>query len=79
MTDHTTHTTDPAITLSHLTQGYRRTTVIDNLTCEIPPARIIGLLGPNGAGKTTLIRTLATILPRDQGPSLSSEPQQPEG
>lgn len=67
MTDHTTHTTDPAITLSHLTQGYRRTTVIDNLTCEIPPARIIGLLGPNGAGKTTLIRTLATILPPRSG------------
>lgn len=51
MTDHTTHTTDPAITLSHLTQGYRRTTVIDNLTCEIPPARIIGLLDPTGQGR----------------------------
>jgi len=33
--------------------------ILDNITIEIPKAKIVGLLGPNGAGKTTLMQLLA--------------------
>lgn len=33
--------------------------ILENITIEIPKAKIVGLLGPNGSGKTTLMQLLA--------------------
>ncbi|GAA1781468.1 ATP-binding cassette domain-containing protein [Streptomonospora arabica] len=46
------------LTVRHLTKRYGGTTAVDDLTFEVPPARVTGFLGPNGAGKSTTMRLL---------------------
>jgi ABC-2 type transport system ATP-binding protein len=41
-----------------LTKRYGRTTVVDDVSFDLPRGEIFGLLGPNGAGKTTTILML---------------------
>lgn len=51
----------------NITKRFGKHTALDNVSIEIPRARIFGLLGPNGAGKTTLIRIMNRIIEQDQG------------
>ncbi len=48
----------PAVQLAHVTVAYGARVVLQDITLELPSARIIGLIGPNGAGKTTLLRSI---------------------
>jgi len=41
--------------------------VIENLTLDVKPGKIIGLLGPNGCGKSTLIKLVSGLLVPDSG------------
>lgn len=50
-----------------VTKGYGDRTLIDNLTCRIPPGGIVGVIGPNGAGKTTLFRMIVGQEQPDSG------------
>lgn len=70
----------PAIETLHLTKRFGRTTVVDDLTFQIPTGSVTGCLGPNGAGKTTLIRMLAGHLHATSGTvlTLGSDPWQHE-
>ncbi|MEU8272907.1 ABC transporter ATP-binding protein [Microbispora bryophytorum] len=56
----------PIAMVRNLGQGYGRSTIIRRLDLDIH-AGVVGLLGPNGAGKTTLLRTLATVVPPQEG------------
>ena len=38
-----------------------KSTVLANITCNIPAGRITGLLGPSGSGKTTFMRALVGV------------------
>lgn len=52
-----------ALTISDLTAGYRRRTVLDALSVPpIAPGKLTALVGPNAAGKTTLLRSLAGLI-----------------
>jgi branched-chain amino acid transport system ATP-binding protein len=53
---------EPVLRLSGITAGYGKSTVLRDVSVEIPPGCIVALLGPNGAGKTTLLRTAAGLL-----------------
>jgi branched-chain amino acid transport system ATP-binding protein len=53
---------EPVLQLSNITAGYGRSTVLRDVTVEIPAGSIVALLGPNGAGKTTMLRTAAGLL-----------------
>jgi len=52
----------PALRLAGVEAGYGRTTVLRNVTLDVPPGTVLALLGPNGGGKTTLLRTAAGLI-----------------
>jgi ABC-2 type transport system ATP-binding protein len=52
---------DVPLRLEGIVKRYGRRTVLDRVTCEVPPG-ITGLVGPNGAGKSTLVRALLGLV-----------------
>lgn len=54
----------------NIVKRFDKYVALDNVSIEIPSARIFGLLGPNGAGKTTLIRIMNRIITPDSGECL---------
>jgi len=58
---------EPIISLGNVTKRIGRTTIIDNLTFDVPQGEIFGFLGPNGAGKTTTIRMIVGLMSITEG------------
>ncbi|WP_219834948.1 ABC transporter ATP-binding protein [Paenibacillus sp. R14(2021)] len=58
---------EPVISLRQVTKRIGRSTVIDNLTFDVPQGEIFGFLGPNGAGKTTTIRMMVGLMSITEG------------
>lgn len=52
---------------SHLRLGYDHTTVVDDLSIDIPTGRFTVIVGANACGKSTLLRGLARLLPTRAG------------
>ncbi|VXB84538.1 petrobactin iron-siderophore ABC transporter (ATP-binding protein) [Arthrobacter sp. 9V] len=55
------------ITVRNVTKRYGSTTVLDDVTCEIPRGGITSIIGPNGAGKSTLLSLISRLQPMDAG------------
>jgi ABC-2 type transport system ATP-binding protein len=55
------------IQIEEISKTFKELTVVDQLSFNVEPGRIVGLLGPNGAGKTTTIRMILDILRPDSG------------
>jgi ABC-2 type transport system ATP-binding protein len=55
------------ISLKNVTKRIGRTTIIDDLTFDVPKGEIFGFLGPNGAGKTTTIRMIVGLMSITKG------------
>ena len=53
--------------INGLTKVYGTTRAVDGLTLHIRPGEIYGFIGHNGAGKTTTLKSVAGILPCDEG------------
>ena len=49
------------IEVKHVTKHFGEKVALDDVSIDIPEAKIFGLLGPNGAGKSTLIRIINRI------------------
>jgi len=49
------------VRLQGVVKRYGHRTVLDCVTCEVPPG-ITGLVGPNGAGKSTLVRAILGLV-----------------
>ncbi|MEH7274792.1 ABC transporter ATP-binding protein [Neobacillus vireti] len=58
---------EPIISLRNVTKKIGRTTIIDDLTFDVPRGEIFGFLGPNGAGKTTTIRMIVGLMSITKG------------
>jgi branched-chain amino acid transport system ATP-binding protein len=54
--------TTTVLSLAGVSAGYGRSTVLRDVSFDVPAGRIVALLGPNGAGKTTLLRTVVGLL-----------------
>ncbi len=50
-----------------LVKVYQRRRVVDRLSLQVEPGRIVGLLGPNGAGKTTTFHMMIGFIAADGG------------
>ena len=53
--------------IQHFTKVYGEKKAVDDLSLHIAPGEIYGFIGHNGAGKTTTLKSVAGILPFDQG------------
>ena len=53
--------------IDSLTKRYGEFKAVDNLNLHIFPGEIYGFIGHNGAGKTTTLKSIAGILPFDEG------------
>lgn len=51
----------------HLSCGYNRNIVLEDISFEVFKGEIISIIGPNGSGKTTLLKTICGILKPDKG------------
>ena len=66
--------------IQHLTKLYGEKRAVDDLNLHIAPGEIYGFIGHNGAGKTTTLKSVAGILPFEEGEitigglSLKSDP-----
>ncbi len=57
----------PLLEVQNLTMSYDRAPVVQDVSLQIQPGRVVGILGPNGAGKSTLIKGMLGLLPIDAG------------
>lgn len=55
------------LTVTDLYKSYPGKPVLQGVSFEVQPGRIIGLLGPNASGKTTLLKTISSLLHPDSG------------
>jgi len=46
------------LSIQHVTAGYGRTRIVDDVSVELAAGEVVALLGRNGMGKTTLLRAL---------------------
>lgn len=58
---------DILLNVDTVSKAYANYQALDQVSIEVPRAKIFGLLGPNGAGKTTLIRIINQITGPDSG------------
>lgn len=56
-----------SVKVSELSKSYGTQLVLDKLTFEATPGRVLGFLGPNGAGKSTTMKILVGTLMADHG------------
>jgi manganese/zinc/iron transport system ATP- binding protein len=57
----------PALSVRDLTVSYDAEPVLEGVTFEVDPGRLVGVVGPNGAGKSTMIKAIVGTLPADSG------------
>lgn len=55
------------VKLDDVCLSFNGVSVLDGISFEIPPERIVTLIGPNGAGKTTLLKIILGIIRPDSG------------
>ena len=57
----------PALAVNSVYGGYGETTILQNVSLDIPEGKITILVGPNGCGKSTLLKTIARVLQPESG------------
>ncbi|WP_298040272.1 ABC transporter ATP-binding protein [uncultured Microbacterium sp.] len=59
---------EPAVLAVHRVRlGYAGSTVVDDLTLEVPPGGFTVIIGPNGCGKSTLLRAMGRMIAPQSG------------
>lgn len=55
------------ISIKNVSKAYDGTTVVNDVSLDIPRGGVISVIGPNGAGKSTLLSIVARLLDADSG------------
>lgn len=56
-----------AVEVKHLDKVIKHRQILDDVSFNLKPGRILGLLGPNGAGKTTTMRVMVQLMRATSG------------
>lgn len=48
--------------ISHLTAGYTRVPVLEDVSVNVEEGQFVSIVGPNGAGKSTLFKTISGVV-----------------
>ncbi len=57
----------PILELKEISKSFDRTSVLQNISLEVPRGSIVALLGASGSGKTTLLQIIAGLQEPDSG------------
>ena len=57
----------PAIEVRHLSAGYGKKTILNDISFTIPQGQIVTVLGGSGCGKSTLLKHLIGLYPPKEG------------
>lgn len=57
----------PPLVVRGFSRSYGKQLAVRDLSFQVAPGEILGLVGPNGAGKTTTLRSIAGVLPIQEG------------
>lgn len=55
------------VALSGVSFAYDRKRVLENVSLELAPGRVVGLVGPNGSGKSTIVNLIVGFYRPDEG------------
>ncbi len=55
------------LTVNHLSIKYGDRTIVNDISFELTPGKVVVLIGPNGSGKTTIIRGITGAVPLEGG------------
>jgi tungstate transport system ATP-binding protein len=58
---------EQGLALSGISLSRNGTTLLNDITCALPPSGITAVMGPNGAGKSLLLRVAHGLIDADQG------------
>ena len=58
---------DPLLEVKNLELNYGRQKVVDNVSFQLYPGRVLALIGPNGAGKSSIMRIIAGLVMPEKG------------
>lgn len=58
---------DPLLEVSNLRLNYGSQRVVNDVSFQLYPGRVLALIGPNGAGKSSIIRILAGLVRPEKG------------
>lgn len=53
--------------IQNLVKSYEDTTVVDDVTLDIPHGKVVSMIGPNGAGKSTVLGMISRLIARSSG------------
>jgi len=56
-----------SIEIKQINKSFDRTSVLNDISLDIPSGKMVGLLGPSGSGKTTLLRIIAGLEHQNRG------------
>ena len=57
----------------NLNKTYGKRQVVNDVSMQVEPGKVVGLLGPNGAGKTTCFYMIVGLVSADEGRILVDE------
>ncbi len=57
----------PLLSVDHITSGYNKSAVLQDVSFRVEEGEIVSLIGPNGAGKSTALKTVFGFLSVQHG------------
>ncbi|MCT3299750.1 ATP-binding cassette domain-containing protein [Lactiplantibacillus pentosus] len=68
--------TEAILSVTHLNKLFKRQPVLQDVTFDCEPGRIIGLVGANGAGKTTIMKSILGLIRTEGAVTIAGQAMQ---